>query len=367
MKFNPARLSVARKRRLLNKKALADRLGVDLRTIVRWERCQTEPTPENLDAIVGVLGFPKPFFFGQDVDGPLCEHTSFRSQTAMSAAEREAALAAGQIGFLISDWVSERFELPAAKIPDLHLFEPEHAAQMLRQEWGLGETPISNMIQLLESKGVRVFSLAENTAHVNAYSLWRKNRPYVFLNTFKSAECSRFDAAHELAHLVLHQDGGVTGREAEDQANKFASALLMPKSDVLSAFPHVHDLRQLIVGKARWRVSVAALNYRIHKLGLISDWKNRDFCIAIVKSHYNTNEPAPIKREKSLVWEKVLKALWSENTTHLDMADQLALPVSEVSDLLFGVLSAGAAPKQGPNLPLTIVSNQAEESPHAIA
>jgi Zn-dependent peptidase ImmA (M78 family) len=280
----------------------------------------------------------------------------------MSAAEREAALAAGQIGFLISDWVTERFDLPVAKLPDLHLFEPEEAAQMLRQEWGLGEKPISNMIQLLESKGVKVFSLAENTVHVNAYSLWRKEMPYVFLNTFKSAECSRFDAAHELAHLVLHQDGGVTGREAEDQANKFASAFLMPKSDVLGTIPHVHNLRQLIAEKVRWRVSLAALNYRIHKLGLISDWKNRDFCIAIVKNHYNTNEPAPIAREKSLVWEKVLKALWAENTTHLDIADQLALPVSEVSDLLFGVLTPTEDAKQGPPQPLTVMTCEEEEN-----
>jgi Zn-dependent peptidase ImmA (M78 family) len=367
VKFNPARLSTARKRQLLNKKALADRIGVDLRTIVRWERCQTEPTPENLDAIVSVLGFPKPFFFGRDIDGPISEHTSFRSQTAMSAAEREAALAAGQIGFLISDWATERFNLPEPKLPDLHLFEPEEASRMLRQVWGLGEKPISNMIQLLESKGVIVFSLAENTAHVNAYSLWRKTVPYVFLNTFKSAECSRFDAAHELAHLVLHQDGGVTGRDAEDQANKFASAFLMPKSDVLGSLSNIFSLRQLIAGKARWRVSLAALNYRVHKLGLISDWKNRDFCIAIAKNHYNTNEPEPIAREKSIVWEKVLKSLWSENTTHFDIAEQLALPVSEVSDLLFGVLSAEEDKRQGPRQPLSILPHRGEESPQAIA
>lgn len=360
MKFNPARLSTARKRQLLNKKQLADRIKVDLRTIVRWERCQTEPTPENLDAIVGVLGFPKLFFFGQEIDGPLCESTSFRSQTSMTAAERDAALAAGQIGFLISDWVVQRFDLPTAKLPDLHLFDPESAARMLRQEWGLGEKPISSMIQLLESKGVRVFSLAENTAHVNAYSLWRKNVPYVFLNNFKSAESSRFDAAHELAHLVLHQDGGVTGREAEEQANKFASAFLMPKSDVLSTIPFAPTLNQLIAKKQRWKVSVAALNYRIHKLGIISDWKNRHFCIEIAKKGYNKNEPNSVEREKSVVWEKVLKGLWAEQTTHFDMAEQLALPVTEVSDLLFGILNTSEQPKQGPLQPLTLVADTPE-------
>jgi Zn-dependent peptidase ImmA (M78 family) len=55
---------------------------------------------------------------------------------------------------------------------------------------------------------------------VNAYALWKDEKPFVFLNTFKSTESSRFDAAHELGHLVLHQDGSVTGREAEDQVKR---------------------------------------------------------------------------------------------------------------------------------------------------
>jgi Zn-dependent peptidase ImmA (M78 family) len=336
--FNPSRLILARRRRMLNKKELADRLRVDLKTIGRWEGGQSDPAPESIDAISSELNFPNQFFFGGNVDEPIGEHTSFRSQTAMSAAERDAALAAGQIGFMISDWVTERFDLPPPKLPDLRMHKPDVAARMLRKEWGLGEQPIPNMIKLLESKGVKVFSLAENTVHVNAYSLWRKNVPFVFLNNFKSAECSRFDAAHELAHLVLHQDGGVTGRPAEEQANQFASAFLMPEADVRGTIPQIHNLKQLIVFKQRWRVSLAALNYRVHKIGLISDWKYRDFCISMNVSGYNTKEPVPIERERSVVWEKVLKALWAENTTHHDIADQMFIPESEVSDLLFGLL-----------------------------
>lgn len=342
---------------MLNKTALAERIDVEPHTITRWERCQTEPTPENLNALVRELEFPKAFFFGSDVDEPSPEVTSFRSQTSMSAAMRDAALAAGAIGFLISDWIETRFDLPQATVPDLRSYGPEAAAHALRQEWGLGEKPVSNTIQLLESKGVRVFSLAENTAKVNAYSLWKKGKPYVFLNTFKSAECSRFDAAHEIAHLVLHQDGSVTGREAEDQANRFASAFLMPRADVLSTLPRVRDLHQLIAAKGRWKVSVAALTYRVHKLGLITEWKNRDFCIEIAKRGYNKIEPKGIEREKSVVWDKVLKTLWAEKTTQNDVANDLNIPVTEVSDLLFGMLDRAALGDQTPRMPsFTVVS-----------
>jgi Zn-dependent peptidase ImmA (M78 family) len=345
----------------LNKTTLAKRIGVDFRTITRWENCESEPTSENLDALVRVLQFPRAFFYGDDMEEPLAELTSFRSQKALSAALRDAALAAGAIAFRITDWMNERFDLPVSKIPDLSSYEPETAARALRQEWELGEKPISNMIQLLESKGVRVFSLAENTMQVNAYSTWRADIPYVFLNTMKTAECSRFDAAHELGHLVLHQDCKVKGREAEDQANAFARAFLMPKADVLSALSRVRDLQQLIAVKGRWLVSVAALNYRIHKLGIISDWKNRDFCIEIAKKGYNKNEPRPIDREKSLVWEKVLKTLWSERTTQADIASNLDLPISEVEGLLFGVLNTSRGkPPTTPRRSLSVVERRIE-------
>ena len=324
---------------MLNKKALAECLGVESHTIIRWERSHTDqPTPENLAAAALALDYPQEFFFGPDIDEPEDDTTSFRSQTAMTAAIRDAALAAGALGFLISDWVNQLFELPTANLPDLHLYAPELAAQTLREEWGLGEKPISNMIHLLESKGVRVFALAENTTAVNAYSLWRNGTPFVFLNTFKTAECSRFDAAHELAHLVLHQDGKMKGREAEEAANRFASAFLMPMADVISVLPRVHDIHQLLRAKARWKVSLAALNYRVHKLGITTAWKNRDFCIEIAKRGFNKSEPNGIPRERSLVWDKVMKTLWSEKTTHQDIADALLLPVTEVIDLLFGIL-----------------------------
>ena len=362
MTFNPSRLGIARKRRVLNKTTLAKRIGVDLRTIARWENCESEPTPENVDALVRVLQFPRAFFYGDDMEEPLAELTSFRSQKSLSAALRDAALAAGAIGFRIADWVNERFNLPASKVPELSWYDPESASRTLRQEWELGEKPISNMIQLLESKGVRVFSLAENTTKVNAYSTWRTDTPYVFLNTMKTAECSRFDAAHELGHLVLHQDCKLKGREAEDQANAFARAFLMPRADVLSVLPRVRDLQDLISIKSRWRVSVAALNYRVHKLGITTDWRNRDFCIEIAKKGYNKNEPRRIEHEKSLVWEKVLKTLWSERTTQTDIADNLDLPVSEVEGLLFGVLntSRGKPPTAPRRSGFSVVEQRAE-------
>jgi Zn-dependent peptidase ImmA (M78 family)/DNA-binding XRE family transcriptional regulator len=332
--FNPRRLSIARKRRLLNQKGFAELTRVSAHTISRCEKGLHAPTEENIEAFARVLQFPKAFFFGADLDEPESRAVSFRSQKAMTAATRDAALAAGALGFLLSDYVEGLFELPPSNIPDLHMYEPEVAARMLRQVWLLGERPISNMVHLLESKGVRVLSLAENSKHVNAFSVWRNNKAYVFLNTMKSAENSRFDASHELAHLTLHQDGKMTGREAEDQANAFASSFLMPSSDVLAALPVVHSLDKIVREKKRWKVSVAALNYRLHKLGITSPWKYREFCIQISQHRYNVHEPYEMDRERSLIWQKVMTILWGEKTTQKDIAKSLDLPQSETLSFL---------------------------------
>ena len=46
----------------------------------------------------------------------------------MTAAIRDAALAAGSIGFLISDYVEERFDLPPIAVLDLGVYSPEQQA-----------------------------------------------------------------------------------------------------------------------------------------------------------------------------------------------------------------------------------------------
>ncbi|RUV98190.1 ImmA/IrrE family metallo-endopeptidase [Mesorhizobium sp. M1A.F.Ca.IN.022.07.1.1] len=340
--LTPGRLSLARKRRGLTKKALAEALGVTPHTVLRYESGDISPPAEVIDRMATLLDFPVTFFCSPDIDELVADAASFRSLTAMSARDRDAALAAGAIGYLLSDWLDENFSLPPADLIDLSGETPEVAARSLRQEWGLGEQPIKNTVHLLEAKGVRVFSLAENTRTVDAFSVWRGDRPFVFLNTIKTPEHSRFDAAHELGHLVMHKHGGPSGRRAEDDANRFASSFLMPSADVLSRIPRVHTLNQIVEAKKRWAVSVMAMIYRLHALGILSDWQYRTFCIQASDRGYRTSEPFGIPREHSIVWQKVLATLWAERTTKTDIADRLAVPLEEIENLLFGL--AGALP-----------------------
>lgn len=312
-------------------------MGIHPRTAIRWEDGDRLPSELEASRIAELLRFPISFFFGADTDEPTVEAASFRALSSMPARERDAALAAGAFGFLLGDWVEERFNLPAHDLADLSLETPEGAARILREQWGIGERPINNMLHLMEAKGVRVFSMAENTRAVDAFSTWRSERPYIFLNSLKSAEHQRFDAAHELGHLVMHKHGGPHGREAETEANQFASAFLMPQSDVLASIPVVRDLQQLVAAKRRWRVSVAALNHRLHAIGLTSEWQYRTFAVQIQQLGYRTSEPNGLPRETSAVWTKVFDTLRAEGTSKTRIGSELGLPVSEIENLVFGL------------------------------
>jgi Zn-dependent peptidase ImmA (M78 family) len=343
--FNKERLELARKRRRHTAKSLAELAQVAPVTLSRIVNGQQIADEHTINKLVSALRFPRGFFFRDNIDpiDPLA--ASFRSFARMSARERDAALAAGQLAFEMADWIRARFNLPLAGLLDLsHERDPAGAARMLRQYWEIGEKPISHMVKLLESKGVRVFSLAESTRTVDAFSCWRNEEPYIFLNTYKSAEHSRFDAAHELAHLVLHKHGGPQqGRSAEFEAHSFAASFLMPHADVVATIPFVAALDQIVRAKKRWGVSVAALAYRLHKMRVVSDWQYRTLCIQINRK-YGTNEPDGLPRERSSVWQKVLTHLWKEGVSRNHIATQLDLPDEEIENLLFGLAGEIAAP-----------------------
>lgn len=207
-RFTFSRLDLARRRRGFTKKRLADDAELSARALTAYERGENVPSEATVERLASVLGFPVSFFTAPDIDEPTIDSVSFRSKSSMTARQRDQACGSAALATVLGDWIAERFELPSPDVPRLRDVDPESAAEEVRVAWGLGLRRAPNMVHLLEAHGVRVFSLVEECAEVDAFSFWRGSTPYVFLNTMKSSEHSRMDAAHELGHLVLHFWGG---------------------------------------------------------------------------------------------------------------------------------------------------------------
>ncbi|WP_299481980.1 ImmA/IrrE family metallo-endopeptidase [uncultured Roseibium sp.] len=334
--FNSDRLKTARERRMLSSKELAERVGVSVVTFSKYENGH-EPDKFMASRLAMELGYPIDFFYRDQLERLDTSTISFRSLARMKAKERRAAEAAGALGIELYEWIDTRFNLPQADLIDLskERRRPGIAARLLRQHWNLGDRPIGNVLKLIESKGIRVLSLSEATKNVDAYSFWRGNHPYIFLNQQKTAERSIFDTAHELGHLVLHHHAGAkTDKEAETQADKFASAFLMPENDLMD-YAHILTAGQIITAKKRWKTSAMALAYRLHGLGYLTEWQYRSLCIELGKRGYRSGEPDGIERETSTVLAKVLSALWSKRLTKADIADDLGIPLEELEALIF--------------------------------
>ena len=344
--FNPDRLKMARHRRKLSGKALAELARLTPVTISKVENGHA-PEETTLNAIASALQYPIDYFFLESPDQLETDTVSFRSLSKMTAAEKHAALASGTLGIELYEWIGSRFNLPEPDLIDLskERSRPEVAARMLRQHWGLGDRPIGNILMLLEAKGVRVLSLSENTYNVDAYSFWKGDFPYVFLNQQKTAERSIFDSVHELAHLVLHHHSGPENEKtAETQADKFASAFLMPAADLKVHARNIRTCRQVISAKSRWKVSAMALARRLKDFGWLSEWQLRTLYIELGQLGYRTGEPVGVEREKSTIIAKVLAALWSEKQSKNNIANDLCVPLDEIENLIFNLAGSFGDP-----------------------
>lgn len=350
--FQPDRLTLARHRRGLNNTKLARKVGLTAQTVSAYERGLREPPDDAVESLADALGFPLNFFYAELGDLVPKDAASFRSLSTMTASQRDRALAAGTLCVLLHSWFDERFNMPTHDVPDLSdgLVDPVGAAAHVRAAWGLGEHPIANVTQLVEAHGVRVFSLADDCHDVDAFSFWQDDVPFALIGTHKTPERGVFDLAHELGHLVMHRDHSAPrGRIEEKQANDFASAFLMPEADVRAHAPRFPTMRDLVRTKRRWNASAAALNYRMHDLGLIDHWHYQSLCIEISRIGRD-REIDSIPRERSVMMTKILDMLREDGVSQRTIAADLHIPPDDVNELMFGLvmtlLDGGREPVQ---------------------
>lgn len=348
--FNATRLDISRNTRGLTKRQLADKLEISERHLKNYENGTTCPDSLMIKKMASILNFPEVFFEGDDLEAIPTEAVSFRSLSRLTSAKKRMALAHARLIQVLAEWIEKNFDLPDPDIPDAQeimagkSINPEACAELVRAHWGLGNEPISHLIGLLESKGILVFTFALNIRDVDACCLWNGKRPIIFLNVSKTAERCRFDAAHELGHLVMHKHGQSfsdtlsSENNIEKEANSFASSFLMPKESVLALAPQVPDLQSIIKLKKYYNVSAAALAYRLNDLDLMTEWIYREVNrqLSVRGKH---NEPDPSEYEKSLLLAKIFRLLKSEGMNRYDLAKELNILPEEIDDWTFNLIS----------------------------
>lgn len=180
----------------------------------------------------------------------------------------------------------------------------EQTAAMVRDLIQVGSN--EDLLFYVEKAGAYVFE-KELSLNAGAYSAWTRfpdgslKSPFIVLGvTGKSAVRRLFDVAHELGHLVLHSDVDFNMLEAPDfkryelEANQFASAFLLPKSEMKDLMATVRRKSvpdDYLAIKQEYWVSLTTAEYRGFKLGLVTSEENKNFFANRYKKHYVSREP----------------------------------------------------------------------------
>jgi len=344
LRFVPSQLTRARELRTLTKKDLAERVEKTASAIGQFERGTARPDPSTLRALSMALGVPPGFFVREAVAPALSmEDGHFRSLRSVSRYLRRQALRTAELTYEVLHQLEEEgIELPEEQLTPLRcsLDDPEAIeafAAEVRRAWGLGLGPLPRPIQLLEAMGVRVLPLADPCQAVDAFSLWYQEQPFVFLAMHKTPSRTHFDVAHELGHLLLHEDVAPGNPERESEADRFASAFLLPRETYLRECPSRWNLQLFRGLKSRWHVSIQALLYRARRLGRLSEASYRRACVDINKRGMRRNEGGEWPLERPQVLREALQMV-SEDLPFSVLATRLGLYPDDLHRLLTPVL-----------------------------
>lgn len=342
--FDPVRLAIARELAGLSKTELATLVEKSPSAISQFESGRARPDAQTLRHISLALGLPLTFFNHRAGTSAIpIDACHFRSLRSATQRDRRRLLAIASLLCELVTRLEEDFEFPvdavsAVTSPPSTDSDIEALAVRIRQTWSLGAGPIKNMVRLLEAKGVIVAPIVNGCEEVDAFSLWHDRRPLVFLVLDKhSPSRSRFDAAHELGHLVMHVDVTPASQEVERQANRFASAFLLPRESFEQECPSWLDWPAFEKLKIRWGVSLSALVRRAHDTGKLSDASYRRACVQL-NQRFNASgvrkaEPNEPPVEEPTVVADALKALHADGETER-LARELDLSPTALSLLL---------------------------------
>lgn len=291
--FNGAELRLARIFHGLALEELGNRVGKTRQYIHKLETGQDVPTSSLLQQLAAALQVETEFLCQRPKVQTFEEQFHFRKLFTTKAMQKQVVMAHGELLQRLLGYLDQTLKLPPVRIPQINIDphnveEIELAAERCRREWGLGLGPIMHMSRLAENLGIIVAQFAADSSEIDALSLTGQ-RPLILRSNFKeSPGRMRFDIAHELGHFVMHTGITTGDRTTESQANRFASALLLPRAMMAQHFPRPHGSRLDWQGmrqfKLQWKVNKAAILYRARQLELISEAQYKSGVITLKRT-----------------------------------------------------------------------------------
>lgn len=353
MGLNGDMLRLARQRRGFQQTEAASRLGVDQSLLSRFENGLAEIKGDLAQKASRVYGFPVSFFSQLDpvYGAPVSVHPMWRRKADVSGRELDSVVAELNIRVMHLRRLLQGVEVAnTSDLPRIDIEEygsPEKIAGLVRAHWRVSAGPLKSLISLVEKAGVMVADSPLSGASISGVTFAVPGMaPLIVLNSAQPSDRRRFTLAHELAHLIMHR---FPTPNMEQEANEFAVALLMPSADIRPYFVgRKIDLSTLAALKPEWRVSMAALLMRAHKLKFLTDNQHTYLGKQLSARGYRLREPPELdfEMEKPELLSQIIRMHFDAlGYSAEELASFLNVGASELHDL-YGVGGGAATPKR---------------------
>lgn len=379
--FVGARLNEARRARGITASDLAGIIQVSVQSLSKYENGHQTPRHETVDKLAATLGFPNPYFFRTqrfDDERPVF----WRSKLTAQVGDLERVAVRLEWLKEVIDYLGDFFDFPNLDLIQFDVpSDPlkisrgflEDAAATVRHEWNVRRGPLPDVLEKIEASGILVSRIHVNAEKVDAFSQWsdKFGIPFIMLSRDKaSAARQRFDALHELAHVLFHKNvtqahlnNRATYKVLEDQAHTFASFMLLPEQDFIDEL-YAPTLDAMVSLKERWGTSVAAMIMRLSSLEILDDVQTKRMWMNYTRRGWRKGEPFDGKTEKEepYIVRRCFEMLISENVQSVaDIRNALPFPVEdleEIADLPVGALGAPVHTRPEPVLKSGIGTSQ---------
>lgn len=313
-------LQLARESRGLTQSQLSKNTSISQASISKFERGEQPVTEDALEKIAKDLDYPTNFFErdimprGLGVSGVFHRKRLGIPIHILKKIQAEISIRISEIESLLHN-----VEIKSAHgfhRYDIEEYEnAEQIAELVRAQWKMPIGPVKNIIETIENAGGIVFKYDLGTRKLDAQSQWINGIPPIFfVNKEIPTDRMRFTLAHEIGHVVMHK---YPTAHMEDEANRFASAFLMPKDEIVQDLVPF-SLDRVVSLKAKWKVSIAALIMRAFQLGVISSSKKRRYFTQLGILGYRTEEPIELPDEKPCLIRKIVEACRTELGVRLE-------------------------------------------------
>jgi Zn-dependent peptidase ImmA (M78 family)/transcriptional regulator with XRE-family HTH domain len=301
--FVAQRLTEAREARGLAQTALSELTGIKSQSISHYEQGRQSPSPEALLLLCEKLDVPERYFL-QPMPAKPPQGIYFRSLRPQTRATRVKA--AHHIGWLkeIAAYLGRHIDLPAYVIPNLPVSPSEHecgpeiekTAELCRRQLHLGHGPVHGLVALAENNGCIVARGGSDSERESACSHFSEDRAYILLSGDGGSGHTRFDAAHEIGHLVMHRDvqpesvDSETHRILEQQADRFARAFLLP-AETFGREVWAPTVDALLSLRRQWNCPLSAMITRCGEIGAFAPDQVRRASANLARRGWKAGEP----------------------------------------------------------------------------